>query len=266
MKTKTAMHFTHPYLLNPTNPIKTYLIGAGGTGSNMIMELSKLNHYLIALGHAGLTVTLWDHDTVSEFNTTRQLFAQSEIGLNKAVARINNVNRFWGTDWKAMPYQFANDESFQEDEYYANIYITCVDKIQARFNVAEILKKLAAQNRSRRDKPLYWLDCGNAKSTGQVVLSTVGELPQPNSKLYKTVGNLPFITDEYKELLESQSDDDEPSCSHEEALEKQAWGINSEVAKKGALLLKDLFSNGMTPYKAIFTNLDTYITQPQKVA
>ncbi len=54
MKTLTPMHFVHNYLINPTNPIKVNVIGAGGTGSYMILELSKLNLAMLKLGHPGL--------------------------------------------------------------------------------------------------------------------------------------------------------------------------------------------------------------------
>src|SRR3546814_3448102 len=50
MKTKKeAIHFAHPYLINPTNPVTVHLIGAGGTGSHMLTALAKMNHALTAL-------------------------------------------------------------------------------------------------------------------------------------------------------------------------------------------------------------------------
>ncbi|WEK17949.1 MAG: PRTRC system ThiF family protein [Candidatus Pedobacter colombiensis] len=266
MKTAEPMHFVHNYLINPTNPIRVNLMGAGGTGSNMIMELAKLNRALVALGHAGFQVQLWDNDTVSELNTLRQLFAKSEIGLNKAVARINAVNRFWGTNWKAVQHTFSDNELPYKQNNRANIYISCVDKIAARFEIAAVLKKLADENNCYRDIPLYWMDLGNAQFTGQVILSTISKIKQPDSKLYKPVSYLPFVTDEFKELLESQSDEDVPSCSAAEALDKQGLFINAEVAKKAACLLTDMFRSGMTANRGIFTNLNTYVSQPLKVA
>ena len=61
---KTAIHFTDNYLLNPTNPISVNLIGAGGTGSKVLTALMEINESLIALGHAGLQVRLWDDDVI----------------------------------------------------------------------------------------------------------------------------------------------------------------------------------------------------------
>ncbi|MFC2692688.1 MAG: hypothetical protein ACFN23_04810, partial [Capnocytophaga gingivalis] len=61
-------------LLNPTNPIKVHLIGAGGTSSQVATALARINHALVALGHAGLSVTLWDNNLVSPANLSRPLF------------------------------------------------------------------------------------------------------------------------------------------------------------------------------------------------
>jgi molybdopterin/thiamine biosynthesis adenylyltransferase len=81
MKTLPAIHFTDKYLLNPTNPISVNLIGAGGTGSQMLTALIKINHCLITLGHIGLHVNLYDDDVVTPANQGRQLFAEAEVGL-----------------------------------------------------------------------------------------------------------------------------------------------------------------------------------------
>ena len=72
--TKTAVHFTDNYLLNPTNPISVNLIGAGGTGSKVLTALMEINESLIALGHAGLQVRLWDDDVITTANLGRQRF------------------------------------------------------------------------------------------------------------------------------------------------------------------------------------------------
>ena len=106
---KTAVHFTDNYLLNPTNPISVNLIGAGGTGSKVLTALMEINESLIALGHAGLQVRLWDDDVITSANLGRQRFAESETGLYKSVALINRCNRWAGTNWKAETVKFEKD-------------------------------------------------------------------------------------------------------------------------------------------------------------
>ncbi|CDS91601.1 UBA/THIF family NAD/FAD binding protein [Sphingobacterium sp. PM2-P1-29] len=264
--TKTAVHFTDNYLLNPTNPISVNLIGAGGTGSKVLTALMEMNHSLIALGHAGLQIRLWDDDIITEANLGRQRFAPSEIGLYKSVALINRVNRFMGTNWKAETQKFERNAlgGFPENAK-ATIYITCVDNVQARFDIAEMLKAMS-KRRMNRDEPKYWLDFGNSQHTGQVLLSTIGNIRQPDSEKYQTVASLPMITDEFGELLrQSEQQDDTPSCSLADALDKQDLYINSSLTQMGCSMLWSLFRNGMTPYRGFFHNLKDFTTHPIKV-
>jgi hypothetical protein len=51
----------------------------------------EINESLIALGHAGLQVRLWDDDIITSANLGRQRFAESETGLYKSVALINRA-------------------------------------------------------------------------------------------------------------------------------------------------------------------------------
>ena len=265
--TKTAVHFTDNYLLNPTNPISVNLIGAGGTGSKVLTALMEINESLISLGHAGLQVRLWDDDVITSANLGRQRFAESETGLYKSVALINRCNRWAGTNWKAETVKFEKDNFGRlPEKSRATITITCVDNVQARFDVAEILKE-TSYRRHYQDEPRYWLDFGNSRDTGQVILSTIGEIKQPNSEKYETVASLPFITDELGELLkQSEQEDNTPSCSLAEALEHQDLFINSSLAQMGCSLLWNLFRKGMTEYKGFFHNLKDFRTQPIKVA
>lgn len=265
--TKTAVHFTDNYLLNPTNPISVNLIGAGGTGSKVLTALMEINESLIALGHAGLQVRLWDDDIITTANLGRQRFFECETGLYKSVALINRINRCIGTNWKAETRKFEKDKFGTLPEHArAIITITCVDNVQARFGVAEILKE-ASYRRHYQDEPKYWLDFGNSQHTGQVILSTIGDIKQPNSEKYETVASLPFVTEEFGELLkQSEQDDNTPSCSLAEALEQQDLFINSSLTQMGCSLLWNLFRKGMTEYKGFFHNLKDFRTHPIKIA
>ncbi len=264
---KEKVHFTDNYLLNPTNPISINLIGAGGTGSKVLTALMEINESLTALGHAGLQVRLWDDDIITSANLGRQRFFECEIGLYKSVALINRVNRCIGTNWKAKTVKLEKDSLGRiPEEARAIITITCVDNVQARFGIAEILKAMS-NRRHYQDDPKYWLDFGNSQHTGQVLLSTIGEIQQPNSEKYQTVANLPFVTDEFGELLkQSEQEDNTPSCSLAEALEHQDLFINSSLTQMGCSLLWNLFRRGMTEYKGFFHNLKDFRTHPIKVA
>ncbi|MBS7234087.1 PRTRC system ThiF family protein [Flavobacterium psychroterrae] len=264
---KTKVHFTDNDIINPTNPILVNLIGAGGTGSKVLTTLMEMSYSLIELGHAGLQVRLWDDDVITRANLGRQRFAECEIGLYKSVALINRANRFSGTNWKAETVKFEKDGLDKLPENAgASIYISCADSVKARFEIADILKMLN-NGKAYSNRPRYWLDFGNSQNTGQVLLSTIGTIQQPNSEKYETVASLPFVTDEFGELLkQSEEQDDTPSCSLAEALEKQDLFINSSLTQMGCSLLWGLFRNGMTEYRGFFHNLKDFNTHPIKVA
>ena len=264
---KPKVHFTDGELISPTNPISVNLIGAGGTGSQTLTALARMNHALTELNHAGLSVRLWDDDVITEANLGRQLFAESELGLHKSVALINRINRFFGTDWKAETQKFEKDYfgKFQSN-MKSEIYISCVDSVKSRFEIAEILNELKIDKGYYRNQPKYWMDFGNSQFTGQVLLSTIGNIRQPNSEKYKTVQNFPFVTEEFGELLkQSETQDDTPSCSLAEALEKQDLFINSTLAQMGSSLLWNLFRNGLTENRGFFLNLKNFHSQPIKL-
>lgn len=270
MKTKTqkpAIHFVEPELLHPYNPVRVNLIGAGGTGSQVLTALARINHSLIALRHPGLMVAVFDDDTITQANLGRQLFTSDEIGLHKSVALINRINRFFGTNWKAIPEKF-NRKTIEScpDYAMAGVTISCVDNVSARFEIASILAKHGKQHHYR-NRPLYWMDFGNSRDTGQVILSTIGAIKQAASKKFRTVDRLPFITVEFKDLLQqTEQNDDTPSCSLAEALTKQDLFINSALANLGASLLWQLFRDGMITNRGFFLNLAEFRTQPLKVA
>lgn len=264
----TAVHIVEKEWLNPYNPIVVNLIGAGGTGSQVLTALARMNHALNELNHPGLFVRLFDDDKVERANLGRQLFATAELKQYKAVALINRVNLFFGTNWKAVTARYDKAGLKEQPELaQAGLTISCVDTVQARMEIAEILKNLSKHSGYGRNKPLYYMDFGNSRFTGQVILSTVGKIAQPEMKKYDTVDTLPMVTDEFRELLlASEGSDKTPSCSLAEALTKQDLFINSALANAGASLLWQLFREGMLFNRGFFVNLKEFRMQPLKVS
>lgn len=260
IQAKQTVHFTDKYLLAPQNPVIINLIGAGGTGSQVLTAIARMNHALVELNHPGLYVRLFDDDLITPANLGRQLFAASELGQYKSSALISRVNRFFGTNWKSIPERFALNFSAQE-ALRSNITISCVDTAASRFSIAEVLKKTSLNSR-HRDRAIYWMDFGNGQSTGQVVLSTIKQVDQPSSNLFATCAKLPMVTDEFKASLAAVKDDQMPSCSLAEALVKQDLFINTSLSALGASLLWSLFREGMIHYRGFFLNLKDFRTQP----
>jgi len=267
MNHKIAVHFADKSLLQPANPVTVNIIGAGGTGSQVLTAMARINHSLVVLGHPGLWVQLFDDDKLTAANLGRQLFAESESGMYKAVALINRLNRFFGTNWKAVTKKYnRKNAGVLPHDGGATITVSCVDTVAARFEIAEMINQLKNGLANHAQKPVYWMDFGNSQYSGQVILSTVGSVPQPPSKMYQTIEKLPTVTDEYKELLlGAETADGTPSCSLADALTKQDLFINSVLATMGASLLWNFIKTGMTESRGFFVNLKDFKTHPLKV-
>lgn len=119
----------------------------------MLTALAKMNHSLVALGHAGLQVNCNDDYTVTTANHGRQLFAEAELGLPKAVALINRNNRFFGTNWKAIPERFCTANlKVLPNHGKATVYISCVDTVSARLDIASVLERFADPSHLEHNK------------------------------------------------------------------------------------------------------------------
>lgn len=172
------------------------------------------------------------------------------VGIFEVHLDPTRCNRFFGTGWRAVNKKFDRSSG----KAAAAIYISCVDTVAARFDIAEVLKA-SDKNSLYANTPRYWMDFGNGKDMGQVVLSTIGQVRQPQSEKFDVVERLPFVTDEFGELLRQSDGIDLPSCSLAEALEKQDLFINSALAQAGCSLLWQMLRNGFTVSRGCFLNL-----------
>lgn len=242
------MHITDRYLLNPQHKITIELVGMGGTGSQVLNNLGRLNMALMGLGHPGLHVRAWDSDTVSDANLGRQLFSPADLGLFKSTVLVSRVNRFFGTEWEAMNTKFSCQKM-------GNIIITCVDTAVTRVSISEKLKVYKHKGESF-DYPFYWLDLGNLQHTGQCVLGTINEARKNSLK------NVVQLFPQIKKIKEEKQG---PSCSLAEALEKQDLFINSTLAQFGCNLLWKLLREGELRYHGCYVNLKTLSVNPIKI-
>jgi PRTRC genetic system ThiF family protein len=263
---KTPVHFVHSYLRQPTNPVTVNLIGAGGTGSHLLPALGGIHADLQAMDNPGLQVTVFDDDIVTPFNVGRQGFSAAEIGLPKAVAILSRTNRFYGTGWQAVGMRWSRENNAALQPHLgANLTISCVDTAAARFAIADLLRNDGPAGHGPR-APLYWFDFGNRRDTGQVMLSTLQKVKQPASKKFTGIGELPAVTDEFKELLLQATDDDEPSCSVAASRQKQDLFINRTLAQLGGRLINTLFREPVIESRGFFLNLAEFICHPVRIA
>jgi PRTRC genetic system ThiF family protein len=220
------------------------VVGAGGTGSAIVMGLSYLHQAMRAWGHAyGLEVTLMDGDTVSETNCVRQPFSWSDVGQNKATILINRINLFWGTKWSAQPACFDETTLRANHDRNPDLLIGCVDSRAARGVIDRSVCKKSSY-------VTYWLDLGNNASSGQFVLG------QPlNARNRRKAERLRTVSELYPEIADATVGEDPlPSCSAVDALERQEPFINQTLSASALAMLARLFRYGRLCHHGGFFN------------
>ena len=224
--------------------VRLLIVGAGGTGSSIAMNLPYLDQAMRVWGHAsGLDVTMMDADAVSATNCVRQPFSASDIGQNKATVLINRINIFWGTKWTAIPNRF-HARSFENNRgNVPDVLIGCVDTREARKAIAESFTHALSST-------CYWLDVGNNSASGQYVLG------QPlNGRNRRKAERLRTVSELYPEIVHAESGEDPlPSCSAVEALDRQEPFINPVLALSALAMLGQLFRYGKLSYHGAFFN------------
>lgn len=231
--------------------IRIALIGCGGSGSEMLDELYRIHSLLTALDGEGIHVTAFDPDEVSRANIGRQRFWPCDVGFPKAEVLINRVNSFGGVNWS-----FCNDAfDIHRSHIQYDILITCVDRPSVR---AEIGASAAPDSEfgigMRPD--MFWLDCGNDASTGNVILGHLGE---SSGQM-----RIPNVYDLYPMLAEME-DGKEPSCSTAAALENQDYGINRSVAREAANLLWQLLRHGALDHHGSYIDIKQGTVTPLRI-
>ena len=231
--------------------VRVHLVGVGGNGAQMAARLARLDVAMQALGHpAGLHVTAFDADTVSEANVGRQLYSPSDVGKNKALLTIYRLNLFYGLDWVARPWRYEDRHAGDAEP---DILVSCVDTRSARRALHRLMHSPSCTTR-------YWLDLGNTESTAQAVLGEPGRSPMDE----KANGpRLPCVTELFAEILDERiPEDNAPSCSVRMSLAVQGLFVNDVVVTFAAQLLYELFSRGRLAAHGVVVNLASFRSAP----
>ena len=243
-------HYVHSSIVSSRRPIEIALIGAGGTGSQVLSGLARMNQALKALGSPGLHVRVFDGDSVSQSNVGRQLFSLADIGKNKAVILATRLNMFFGTNWEAYAFDVSKGLRLP-----GGIIISAVDNVEARYLVRDI---------GKNSRIVYWVDTGNTANTGQIILGTFDKVDQP---VKSCPPYLPHVLDLYQGIMEEESRKpyQGPSCSLQEALARQDLFINQWVATCTLEVLWNMFRHGQVKVHGGFINLNTMTVRPLPV-
>lgn len=238
------------YLANPTHEIKIAFVGVGGTGSHLLTELAGFSSTLEKLNRKPLEIHAFDGDKIETHNVNKQKFHEPDIGGYKAEVLVNRINRIYGFNMKYHNRYFDAGD-IMHGEY--NIIISCVDDVKTRrqihsgvYRQEQVQKgmRTSSYNNYSYRKLYYWIDCGNGKDFGQVILASfIGDK------------RLPTIIDLHPDL---KDDPHEPSCSVMASLHQQSYNVNKFVGLIALNMLTTLLIDYRLGYSQVYFNLEPF--------
>ena len=258
------LDFSHLYakLVLPVDykEVQFWLVGAGGTGSFMAMNLARLAFELNGRGKAS-SITIVDPDSVETGNIPRSNFCFAEIGQNKAETLAGRVSRAWGIETGFVKEGFTpvllqntrDDWSVQsQGSNKLTVLVGCVDNHLARLQMHEAVKFYNEQRYSSDGARLWWIDGGNGRDTGQVLIGnrlyekTIYESAQKSPIL----SLLPAPSLQHPELLkresaksieqQNQTTEERITCAERIRLGEQSLNVNQRVAVEMSEMLSEL--------------------------
>lgn len=251
--------------------IEFWLVGAGGTGSFMALNLARLAFELKTLGKQAKIVIV-DPDNVEEGNIPRSNFCFAEIGANKAETLAGRLARAWGIEvgyvkegFRPALLQSKNDDwSVQSSSSNKlTVLVGCVDNHLARLQMHETLKIHNEKTYDRGFPRLWWIDGGNGRDSGQVLIGNrlnEQEICQA-AKKSPILSFLPAPSLQHPELLtgessktqRNQATDNRLTCAERIRLKEQSLNVNQRVAVEMAeILLELLLTQTLKRFAAYF--------------
>lgn len=240
--------------------VQFWLVGAGGTGSFMAMNLARLAFELKQHGKRA-TIVIVDPDAVETGNIPRSNFCFAEIGQNKAETLAGRVSRAWGIEvgfvkegfTPALLQSVRDDWTIQSSSSNTLTFIVgCVDNHLARLQMHEAVKFYNEQRYASEGARLWWIDGGNGRDTGQVLIGNRLDAKAIYDSARKSpiLSLLPAPSLQHPELLkretgkpierQNQTTGERTTCAERIRLGEQSLNINQRVAVEMSQVLSEL--------------------------
>lgn len=227
------------------------VVGAGGTGSYVIPAIARLMFELKESQNKPVEMLIVDPDVVESGNIPRSNFCSAEIGSFKAQSLAKRITLAWGLECHYANEMFDGEKHLatQSHDYRSlKVIVGCVDNHLARRDI-----QLAIGNhrgyRSSDDAPdLWWIDGGNGRSSGQVLVGSNTKKIKPALHFTGTsiCRSLPAPSLVHPDLLDAEkkvksADRERLSCPDRIRLGEQSLNINQRVAVEMAEMLTEMF-------------------------
>jgi PRTRC genetic system ThiF family protein len=235
MQMDTATHYRVKLESAPLTVIT--LVGAGGTGSALAVDLARLMYHVRQSG-GKIHMQIVDHDRVERKNVGRQQFAAADVGRNKAESLAERLNMWLGLDIAALPERFTkNTPLYLSDKVSARrILVGAVDNHRARREMAASAYMAAGQAR-------WWIDAGNGEHSGQVLIGNLAAGEIQINDVFGLVDGLPAPSVQMPGLLEPEETAVAPQqadCALAVIRDEQSLNVNRMMAVIAAQYVYDM--------------------------
>jgi len=260
-----AMRTRYAVNVGEVRSVHLALVGCGGTGSFLALHLARLAWHLRETRRVEFYLTFVDPDVVDRKNLGRQNFVPAEVGRHKAEALATRYARAFGLPILFYNQEFSRDTfqppGFGRRDGHLHVIVGCVDNTVARAGIAQM---------AQFNKPdIWWLDCGNHDSSGQVCLGNYpGPAPQISPLGFCTA--LPFPSVLHPELVavpKKKRGRQAANCADDVLAGTQSMMVNQAVAGWAATYVHRLVEGTLDVYATYFdlrsgSARSEYITAP----
>ncbi len=213
--------------------VRLVMVGCGGTGGWLAPSVARIVRVLNESGTETSALFI-DPDLIESKNIPRQNFCDAELGHPKAQTLAARYSLAWGIEIDAVMDHFKA-EMIGSRWNRLTVVIGCVDNAAARQEIAQTLAANAGDSPPR----VWWLDCGNRRESGQVLLGSTND-PSALRSAFPLDGfcqHLPSPVLQCPDLLEPQLEElshHNLSCAELALANAQGLIVNQRVAAEAA--------------------------------
>ncbi|HMQ05639.1 MAG TPA: ThiF family adenylyltransferase [Pyrinomonadaceae bacterium] len=247
------------------NALRFIVVGAGGTGSFVVPAIARLIYELRQQQNKSAEMLIVDPDVLERGNIPRSNFCFAEVGRYKAQTLAGRVSTAWGIETSFSCERFDAEKhlkSSTSDYRGLTIIVGCVDNYLARRAIHRALDEFRSYGESSR---VWWIDGGNGRTSGQVLLGSTTKTLKPDQYFTGTsiCRALPAPSLQHPDLLQSEETEakSEASCPERVRLGEQGLNVNQRVAVEMAEMLSSMLLTRTLKRFAVYFDLESGTTR-----
>lgn len=247
------------------NTLRFIVVGAGGTGSFVVPAIARLIYELRQQQNKSAEMLIVDPDVVESGNIPRSNFCFAEVGRYKAQTLAERVCMAWGIETSFSCEKFDSEKHLKgstTDYRSLTIIVGCVDNYMARREMHRALDEFRGYGDASR---LWWIDGGNGRSSGQVLLGSTTNALKPEQYFTGTsiCRALPAPSLQHSDLLKPEKVEamSDVSCPERVRLGEQGLNVNQRVAVEMAEMLSSMLLTRTLKRFAVYFDLESGSTR-----